>query len=206
MNIVLTESQYIKILGESVSNEVKEKIESSETLTRSIVQDLKKKFNLDFSFLLTWGAVLGGFISPVLQYINDKHPELSTSDISLITMGVIMTYFFNNKKKLSGLLELIKENGLVNEFDDALDKAQVLKDAFLEFMRSLGSLTSSIGNMLAYAFLIPILPTLVTMTQSGVSEAKVQFILKSLLGYVGVITSSTTLQKIIEKMLNRFSK
>ena len=206
MNIILTESQYIKILGESVSNEVKEKIESSETLTRSIVQDLKKKFNLDFSFLLTWGAVLGGFIGPVSQYINDKHPELSTTDISLITMGVIMTYFFNNKKKLSGLLELIKENGLVNEFDDALDKAQVLKDAFLEFMRSLGSLTSSIGNMLAYAFLIPILPTLVAMTQSGVSEAKVQFILKSLLGYVGVITSSTTLQKIIEKMLNRFSK
>jgi undecaprenyl pyrophosphate phosphatase UppP len=206
MNIVLTESQYIKILGESVSNEVKEKIESSETLIRSIVQDLKKKFNLDFSFLLTWGAVLGGFISPVSQYINDKHPELSTTDISLITMGVIMTYFFNNKKKLSGLLELIKENGLVNEFDDALDKAQVLKDAFLEFMRSLGSLTSSIGNMLAYAFLIPILPTLVAMTQSGVSEAKVQFILKSLLGYVGVITSSTTLQKIIEKMLKRFSK
>jgi hypothetical protein len=73
-------------------------------------------------------------------------------------------------------------------------------------MRSLGSLTSSIGNMLAYAFLIPILPTLVAMTQSGVSEAKVQFILKSLLGYVGVITSSTTLQKIIEKMLKRFSK
>jgi hypothetical protein len=206
MNIVLTESQYIKILGESVSNEVKEKIESSETLTRSIVQDLKKKFNLDFSFLLTWGAVLGGFISPVSQYINGKYPELSTSDISLITMGVIMTYFFNNKKKLSGLLELIKENGLVNEFDDALDKAQVLKDAFLEFMRSLGSLTSSIGNMLAYAFLIPILPTLVAMTQNGVSEAKVQFILKSLLGYVGVITSSTTLQKIIEKMLKRFSK
>lgn len=206
MNIVLTESQYIKILGESVSNEVKEKIESSETLTRSIVQDLKKKFNLDFSFLLTWGAVLGGFIGPVSKYINGKYPELSTSDISLITMGVIMTYFFNNKKKLSGLLELIKENGLVNEFDDALDKAQVLKDAFLEFMRSLGPLTSSIGNMLAYAFLIPILPTLVAMTQSGVSEAKVQFILKSLLGYVGVITSSTTLQKIIEKMLKRFSK
>jgi undecaprenyl pyrophosphate phosphatase UppP len=206
MNIVLTESQYIKILGESVSNEVKEKIESSETLTRSIVQDLKKKFNLDFSFLLTWGAVLGGFIGPVSKYINGKYTELSTSDISLITMGVIMTYFFNNKKKLSGLLDLIKENGLVNEFDDALDKAQVLKDAFLEFMRSLGSLTSSIGNMLAYAFLIPILPTLVAMTQSGVSEAKVQFILKSLLGYVGVITSSTTLQKIIEKMLNRFSK
>ena len=206
MNIVLTESQYIKILGESVSNEVKEKIESSETLTRSIVQDLKKKFNLDFSFLLTWGAVLGGFIGPVSKYINGKYPELSTSDISLITMGVIMTYFFNNKKKLSGLLELIKENGLVNEFDDALDKAQVLKDAFLEFMRSLGSLTSSIGNMLAYAFLIPILPTLVAMTQSGVSEAKVQFILKYLLGYVGVITSSTTLQKIIEKILNRFSK
>jgi undecaprenyl pyrophosphate phosphatase UppP len=206
MNIVLTESQYIKILGESVSNEVKEKMESSETLIRSIVQDLKKKFNLDFSFLLTWGAVLGGFINPVSQYVNGKYPELSTSDITLISVGVIMTYFFNNKKKLAVILKLIKDNGLINEFDDALEKAQVLKDAFFDFMRSLGSLTSTIGNMMAYAFLIPILPTLLAMTQNGVSEAKVQFILKSLLGYVGMITSSTALEKIIEKMLKRFSK
>ena len=65
-------------------------------------------------------------------------------------------------------------------------------------------LTSSVGNMLAYAFLIPLLPTLVSMSQSGVTEAKVQFIIKSIMGYVGLITSSTALQKIIERMINRF--
>jgi hypothetical protein len=92
----------------------------------------------------------------------------------------------------------------VNEFDEALQKAGALKDAFVEFMRSLGILTSSVGNMLAYAFLIPLLPTLVSMSQSGVTEAKVQFIIKSIMGYVGLITSSTALQKIIERMVNRF--
>jgi hypothetical protein len=204
MNILLTEDQYKKILGESVSNDVKEKMAKSESLTKQIVRDSKQKFKLDSSFLLTWGAVLGGFMNPVVQFLNGKYPELTSTDISLISLGVIMTYFFSNTDKLSTVLDLIRKNGLVNEFDEALQKAGALKDAFVEFMRSLGVLTSSVGNMLAYAFLIPLLPTLVSMSQSGVTEAKVQFIIKSIMGYVGLITSSTALQKIIERMINRF--
>ena len=204
MNILLTEDQYKKILGESVSNDVKEKMVKSENLTKQIVRDSKQKFKLDSSFLLTWGAVLGGFMNPVAQFLNGKHPELTSTDISLISLGVIMTYFFNNTDKLSTVLDLIRKNGLVNEFDEALQKAGALKDAFVEFMRSLGVLISSVGNMLAYTFLMPLLPTLLTMSQSGITEAKLQFLVKSIMGYVGLITSSTALQKIIEKMVNRF--
>ena len=204
MNILLTEDQYKKILGESVSNDVKEKMVKSESLTKQIVRDSKQKFKLDSSFLLTWGAVLGGFMNPVVQFLNGKHPELTSTDISLISLGVIMTYFFSNTDKLRTVLDLIRKNGLVNEFDEALQKAGALKDAFVEFMRSLGVLISSVGNMLAYTFLMPLLPTLLTMSQSGITEAKLQFLVKSIMGYVGLITSSTALQKIIEKMVNRF--
>lgn len=204
MNILLTEDQYKKILGESVSNDVKEKMAKSESLTKQIVRDSKQKFKLDSSFLLTWGAVLGGFMNPVVQFLNGKYPELTSTDISLISLGVIMTYFFSNIDKLRPVLDLIRKNGLVNEFDEALQKAGALKDVFVEFMRSLGVLISSVGNMLAYAFLIPLLPTLLTMSQSGITEAKLQFLVKSIMGYVGLITSSTALQKIIEKMVNRF--
>ena len=204
MNILLTEDQYKKILGESVSNDVKEKMAKSESLTKQIVRDSKQKFKLDSSFLLTWGAVLGGFMNPVVQFLNGKYPELTSTDISLISLGVIMTYFFSNIDKLRPVLDLIRKNGLVNEFDEALQKAGALKDAFVEFMRSLGVLISSVGNMLAYSFLIPLLPTLLTMSQSGITEAKLQFLVKSIMGYVGLITSSTALQKIIEKMVNRF--
>lgn len=204
MNILLTEDQYKKILGESVSNDVKEKMAKSENLTKQIVRDSKQKFKLDSSFLLTWGAVLGGFMGPVVQFLNGKYPELTSSDISLISLGVVMTYFFSNTDKLSTVLGLIRKNGLVTEFDEALQKAGALKDAFVGFMRSLGVLTSSVGNMLAYAFLIPLLPTLLTMSQSGVTEAKLHFIVKSIMGYVALITSSTALQKVIERMVNRF--
>lgn len=204
MNILLTEEQYRKILGESVSNDVKEKIESSENLTRQIVRDSKRKFKLDSSFLLTWGAVLGGFMNPIVKFLNGKYPEMTSSDISLVSLGVIMTYFFSNTDKLRPVLDLIRKNGLVNEFDDALSKAGALKDAFVEFLRSLGVLSSSVSNMLAYAFLIPILPTLMSMAQSGATEMKIQFLIKSILGYVTLITSSTALEKIINKMLDRF--
>ena len=204
MNILLTEEQYKKILGESVSNDVKEKIESSENLTRQIVRDSKRKFKLDSSFLLTWGAVLGGFMNPVIKFLNGNYPEMTSSDISLVSLGVIMTYCFSNTDKLRPVLDLIRKNGLINEFDDALSKAGALKDAFVEFLRSLGVLTSSVSNMLAYAFLIPILPTLMSMAQSGATEMKIQFLIKSILGYVSLITSSTALEKIINKMLDRF--
>lgn len=204
MNIFLTEEQYKKILGEQVSNDVKSEIENSERLTKQIVRDSKRKFKLDSTFLLTWGAVLGGFMNPVVDFLNGKYPELTSTDISLISLGVIMTYFFGNADKLRPVLDLIRKNGLITEFDDALSKAGALKDAFIEFMRSLGVLTSSVSNMLAYAFLIPILPTLMSMAQSGVSEMKIQLLIKSILGYVTLITSSTTLEKIIGKMINRF--
>jgi hypothetical protein len=204
MNILLTEDQYKKILGEQVSNDVKSEIEKSEKLTKQIVQDSKRKFKIDSSFLLTWGAVLGGFMSPVAQFINGKYPELTQTDISLISLGVIMTYFFNNIEKLRPVLDLIQKKGLVNEFDSALNKAGQLKDAFLEFMRSLGVLTSSVSNMLAYSFLIPLLPTLLSMSQSGVTEMKLQLLVKSILGYVTLITSSTALEKIVGKMVDRF--
>ena len=204
MNILLTEEQYKKILGEQVSNDVKSEIEKSESLTKQIVRDSKRKFKLDSSFLLTWGAVLGGFMNPVIKFLNGKYPELTSSDISLISLGVVMTYFFSNADKLRPVLDLIRKNGLVNEFDDALSKAGQLKDAFVEFMRSLGVLTSSVSNMLAYAFLIPILPTLISMAQSGASEMKIQLLIKSILGYVALITSSTALEKIVGKMIDRF--
>jgi len=204
MNILLTEEQYKKILGEQVSNDVKSEIEKSEKLTKQIVQDSKRKFKIDSSFLLTWGAVLGGFMSPVTQFINGKYPELTQTDISLISLGVIMTYFFNNIEKLRPVLDLIQKKGLVNEFDSALNKAGQLKDAFLEFMRSLGVLTSSVSNMLAYSFLIPLLPTLLSISQSGVTEMKLQLLVKSILGYVTLITSSTALEKIVGKMVDRF--
>jgi len=204
MNILLTEDQYKKILGEQVSNDVKSEIEKSEKLTKQIVQDSKRKFKIDSSFLLTWGAVLGGFMSPVAQFINGKYPELTQTDISLISLGVIMTYFFNNIEKLRPVLDLIQKKGLVNEFDSALNKAGQLKDAFLEFMRSLGVLTSSVSNMLAYSFLIPLLPTLLSISQSGVTEMKLQLLVKSILGYVTLITSSTALEKIVGKMVDRF--
>jgi hypothetical protein len=99
---------------------------------------------------------------------------------------------------------LIQKKGLVNEFDSALNKAGQLKDAFLEFMRSLGVLTSSVSNMLAYSFIIPLLPTLLSMSQSGVTEMKLQLLVKSILGYVALITSSTVLEKIVGKMVDRF--
>jgi hypothetical protein len=148
--------------------------------------------------------VLGGIMTPVNQFLNGKYPELTQTNISLISLGVIMTYFFSNIEKLQPVLDLIRRKGLINEFDSALSKAGQLKDAFIEFMRSLGVLTSSVSNMLAYSFLIPILPTLLSMSQSGMTEMKLELLIKSILGYVTLITSSTALEKIVGKMVDRF--
>jgi hypothetical protein len=88
---------------------------------------VKKQFGIDLEFLLTWGTTIGGLVKPVSDFIKGTYPELSDTNLALICTGVILTYFTNNKKLLSEVIEKIKENGLIFEFDLMLEKSGKLK-------------------------------------------------------------------------------
>jgi hypothetical protein len=204
MKIIITENQNKALLNESVSESILRSYRSMKKFTEKVLKETKETTGLDFEFLMSWGSTLGGLMMPVSQFIEGNHPELTSLDISLLITGAMVTYYTSNKKALSKILETIKEKGLVDVFDEVLSSTSNLKDTFLSFISSLNITMGKMANMLAYTFLIPLLPQLYEMAQTGYDQNTVNQIVKRILSYGTIIGSSAIIRELIKKIIARF--
>jgi len=205
MEIILTENQLNRILTESRDSLISSILGKSEDTAKRIVRNVKNQYKLDFKFVSTYGAIIGGFAGPVEDYLRGLYPNLDEKDISLICFGIIMTFFSSNTEKLGKVLDLIKENGLRTYFDRALRKSYDLKDSFTEFLDSLNVTFSSVGNAMAFTFIIPMLSLIYDIaTQEGNTGMNVEMLIKSILTYKVLSASSETLSELFDKMIKRF--
>jgi hypothetical protein len=204
MKIIITENQNRSLLNEGVSESIVRSYRSMKKFTEKVLKETRDTTGLDFEFLMSWGSTLGGLMMPVSQFIEGKHPELTSLDISLLITGAMVTYYTSNKKALSKILDTIKEKGLVNVFDEVLSTTSNLKDTFLSFVSSLNITMGKMANMLAYTFLIPLLPQLYEMAQTGYDQNTVNQIIKRILSYGTIIGSSAIVRELIKKIVNRF--
>ena len=204
MKIIITENQNKALLNESVSESIVRSYRSMKKFTEKVLKETKETTGLDFEFLMSWGSTLGGLMKPVSQFIEGNHPELTSLDISLLITGAMVTYYTSNKKALSKILETIKEKGLVDVFDEVLSSTSNLKDTFLSFISSLNITMGKMANMLAYTFLIPLLPQLYEMAQTGYDQNTVNQIIKRILSYGTIIGSSAIIRELIKKIIIRF--
>jgi len=203
MKIVITESQHKKILLESASENAMNKLESIRSFFIDLLKTVKKQFGIDLEFLLTWGVTIGGFVKPVSDFIQGEFPELSSTNLALICTGVILTYFTSNKKLLSDVIRKVKENGVIYEFDLMLKKSGQLNKVFLTFVDSLALPMSKISNMIAYSFLIPIIPELYEFAQ-GHSGVDVDEIIKRIVSYIGLSSLGFSVKRLITSIVERF--
>jgi len=203
MKIIITESQHKKILLESASENVMNKLDSLRSFFIDMSKTVKKQFGIDIEFLLTWGTTIGGFVQPVSEFIKGEFPDITITNLALISTGVIITYFTSNKKLLGKIVEKIKENGMIYEFDQMLKKAGELKKVFLAFVESLALPMAKIANMLAYSFLIPIIPELYEFTQ-GHSDIDVVETVKRIVSYLGLTSLGFSVKKLITSTVERF--
>lgn len=204
MDIILTESQYIKVLQESKENAMADIFTDSKNFTKKIIKDVKEQFGIDFLFLGTWGSVIGGFVGPIYKYMDGKYPNLTKTDITLISFGIILTFFSNNKEKLREVLELIKEKKLITFFDRALAKSYDLRDALFGFLESLNLTFSKVSNMIAYTFLVPLVPILKDVADLSVGEKQIELIAMGIGHYLGGILTSQIIYKLVKKIIDRF--
>ena len=154
MDLILNESQYQTILLENVKSSIEASSEQNKNLIKKIVSNVKKSFNIDLKFILTYSVTIGGLIGPVEGLVKQQMPELGNTEISLILVGTIMTYYYNNAELLHKILKLIRDKGLINEFNYVLEKTERLKDAFLDFVSSLGVTFGSMSNILGILSII----------------------------------------------------
>jgi hypothetical protein len=204
MKIIISESQNKMLLTESFVRRISDSIKQLTTFSKKVLNDASEQTGLDFGFMLSWGATLGGLMMPVSKFIEGEYPELSSTDISLLITGAIVTYYTSNKKILGELLEIIKEKGLVKIFDDVLRTTNKLRTVFLSFIESLNVTMGNLANMLAYTFIIPVLPQLYQMAQEGFSSEDTSLIIKRLLSYGIITVSGIILKSLVTKILNRF--
>jgi hypothetical protein len=204
MKIILTEDQYISLLKEEKENEIEQTFTNSKNFTKKIIKDVKNQYGIDFSFALTWGSVIGGFVGPISKYLEGKYTNLSESDITLICFGIILTFFSENKEKLNKVLELIKEKKLITFFDQAMMKSYDLKDAFFNFLDSLNMTFSKVSNIIAYTFLVPLIPLLKNLSDMDLSEDQINLLSMGISHYTGVLISSKIITELINKIIKRF--
>ena len=204
MDIILTESQYIQLLIERNENKIASVFEKSKDFTKKLINDIKNQYNIDFTFLGTWGSVIGGFAGPIAKYMEGTYPNLTEQDIILITFGIVLTFFSSNKEKLNKVLQLIKEKGIITFFDRALLKAYDLKDAFVGFLDSLNVTMSKVSNMLAYCFLIPLVPLLKDVSDLNLSKDQIELVITGVSHYGMVTAGSKVIESIVKSILNRF--
>jgi hypothetical protein len=203
--LIINEQQKKLILTESIINEFTKSIEEGYNYTAKVLKEVNENYKLNFEFLITWGASIGGFISPISEFLQGKFPEMSDLDLSLVLTGIIAVNFIDNKRSVEKVLKKIKEEGLSDIFKVGLDKSIELKEVMFKFLESLNVTLFKITKMMSYAFIIPILVMLYTMVinkqinQSDAKEITLRIIGSGLVNVGGIMVKD-----LISKLITRF--
>lgn len=205
MKIMINETQK-RLITESINDRIKNIQEESVNITKQVIESTATQTGINLSMLLTWGASIGGFISPVIQWLQGKNPELSDMDISLIMTAVIAVIFYDNKKVIIDLVSEIKKRGLEDYFKNSLKKSIDLKNTLVNFLKSLNISSFNLLSMLSYAFLVPLLQIFYNMAHEGhFNSHDAEMIAKAVASFGLITVGSNYLKVLIEKILNRFS-
>ena len=109
MKYIIKESQK-QIILEAINDRIKEVQEDGVELTKKIVEDTKTHVSINLKMMLTWGAAIGGFMGPIMQWLNGQVPELTEKDSSLIAAGIASVIFFQERSFTKSIIKKIKEN------------------------------------------------------------------------------------------------
>lgn len=206
MKYLIKESQK-QIILEEINNRVKQVQEDGLEFTKKIVDDTKKSTSVNLKMMLTWGASIGGFMSPVMQWLNGQNPELTDKDASLIAVGIVSVIFFQEKSFVKSLIEKIKEENLEEPFKKGVLKANHLKKALVGFLKSLNIISFNLSNMLSYAFLVPIIPMIYDAIAEGVWETKdSEMLVKSLVSFGLITISGNFLKRLFDMVVDRITR
>lgn len=205
MKVLISQSTNRVIFTESVLDDIKSTLKSVKDVSLEAISSTKKQLNMDLKFLLTWGASIGGIMAPLMDYVNGNYPELDTASAYSLVVGAVSIVLFNNEKQIRKIVEVIEEKGLNDIFVDVLEKTKELKNTLSDFIESLGVTVGQVGNIVSYAFLIPIIPMLISIHVDNNTDTSmvVSKIIKSLLSSGGVALSANLLKVLLYKIVDK---
>ena len=205
MEFLINETQLRAILKEQDESRMSNNMKELYSFTKNLVNRTNKVYNLNSKMLLTWGTSVGGLVMPLDQYIKTGNFDITDDQRYLVLAGIAFVLFYENKKGLVKILETIKEEGLEDVFQKGLEKAKDLKSVFKRFLSSLNVSVSGFMDIIAYAFLIPIIIDIQNIA-NGISNPKeaglliAKRLISSGVVVVGTQALYQTIKKIIEKI------
>jgi hypothetical protein len=204
MEFLITESQLRALLTEEERSMLGNYMKRLNTFTKQIVNRAFKSYGINLRMLLTWGTAVGGMVLPLDQFLRNQNFDLTEDQRMLVLAGLAFALFFESKRPAMKLFSVIKEEGLEEIFKVGLRKGSQLKDAFLNFMSSLGTGSSSFVDTIAYSFMIPIITDIqsVLMETQDIDEAAI-LIAERLIASGVVLMSSQALTETVKKVLEK---
>lgn len=195
------------ILEQSMREKLSDNMQKLSDVTKKVIDDVWSVYKLNFKFLLTWGASIGGMIGPLKSWIEGNIPNLTQHEISLLVLGTIAQYYYDNERKLKLLYKKIEDNGLRSELEISQIKADELKRKFTSFISSLGLTTTSMLNTMSYAFLLPVLEDIYLLSSgSDNNQVLLGLITKRLVASGAMIVTGATLTALLKKLVNKFQE
>lgn len=205
MSVLITEHQRKVLITESLVEDFGNVIKNNYRLATEILKESKEQMGVNLQFMMTWGASIGGFVGPLTDFIEGRYPELNSVQVTSILIGIVATFYLDNKKIISSILEKIKEQGLSEYFKEVFNKANELKNSFLSFVESLNLTFHKVTNMMTYTFIIPLVEKLISIAQTGQLDDGDLKQLAMRISSFGLLTvSSIGIVKLVKKMVNRF--
>jgi hypothetical protein len=205
MEFLINEQQLKVILREQKESKMTEYMKELHSFTTEVVNRVMKKYEINLKMLMTWGTAVGGLLMPLDVFLKTGQFDVSDSQRYLVLAGVAAILFFDNKRLVSKIIKKIKEEGLEEVFDVAINKGSQLKNTFFEFLESLNLSISTFVDVMAYTFLLPILTDIHSVATNTTDVNEAALMIGERLLASGVIASGgTLLNVIIKKLINRF--
>ena len=199
MKFIITEEQYKQILNESIQENISKKIEKFKEFFQKIIDDLKKSYNFHIKFGLTYGAGIGAIIQPITDYLNSRYPNLETSQIEMLAVASIMVVFFEGKE-IKKVEQKISEENLENELADGVGYAEVLSRKFKKVINVLGMSIYRMSDIVAYAFLLPLLTEIYKFMDKGIDAMDFDMISKSIMVSTGIMIGGNLIKRMVERL------
>lgn len=199
MKFIITEEQYKQILNEGITDTITKKIEKFKEFFQKIIDDLKTSYNFHIKFGLTYGAGIGAIIQPITDYLNSRYPNLDTSQIEMLAVASIMIVFFEGKE-IEKIEKKVTEESLENELADGVGYSEVLSVKFKKVMNVLGMSVYRLSDIVAYAFLLPLLSEIYKFMDKGVEAMDFDLISKSIMISTGIMIGGNLIKRMVEKL------
>ena len=181
MKVILTESQYKKILLEGYKEKVGNTLMKMHEFSAKVVGDASTQLKYDFRFLVTYGAGIGAILQSVFEYLDGTFDGLTDVQIAGLAVMAVGIVFFEDKD-LKEQISKISEMGLDSELGQAVSFTDRLKSKFSYLLKLLGMSIHRLSNIVSYSFLIPILSIVIeVVTSHGSDSTQFQTLVESLL-------------------------